>query len=644
MAGGVETLFGAGGQSVEEYADTVGKSVAEVQEEYNALMEAQGEVFKNAAEGYKTAGLSENEYMETITSFAASLKQSCDSELEAAEAADQAVIDMADNANKMGTSMELIQNAYQGFAKQNYTMLDNLKLGYGGTKEEMARLLEDAEKLTGIKYDINNLSDVYSAIHVIQDELGITGTTAKEASSTISGSLSMVSASWSNLLTAVADENAEFDTYVDEFVDSVAVAAENILPRVEVAINGVGSLIESLFPVIMDRIPEIIDGVLPNLIQSGINIISYLMEGISTNLSTLTESLFEIAGMLMEGFVETFPEFIRIGMEMISSILSGIVENMPLIMENISIAFSSIGESITSCLPEIIRMGGQIILQLVLGIAGALPQLIEAAAQMILELSLGLADALPELIPAVVDIVLQVVETLIDNIDLLIDAAIALIEGLAEGLIAALPKLIEKVPLILAKLTTEIINNAGKLVVAAQALIDSLVNGIMESLPELLESAKKATESTKEYFLQGFAGLVDVGTYAVEGIWQGISNGYDWICGKLSGWVDNVLAWIKKKFGIHSPSTLMRDEVGKYLAQGVFVGFEEEDPMGMIEDSLSHTWGNLQTSFTAKAQAASVNYGKLGDALANSLEKSGLTIQIGEREFGRVVRKVISYG
>ncbi len=173
LVGGIETLFGTGGiTKVQDYAKSVGKSVSQVKGEFNMLMEAQALALDNANKAYATAGLSANDYMETVTSFAASLKQSCKDELEAAESANQAVIDMSDNANKMGTDMVMIQNAYQGFAKQNYTMLDNLKLGYGGTKEEMQRLLEDAEKLSGIKYDISNLNDVFSAIHVIQDRRG----------------------------------------------------------------------------------------------------------------------------------------------------------------------------------------------------------------------------------------------------------------------------------------------------------------------------------------------------------------------------------------------------------------------------------------------------------------------------------------
>ena len=263
LIGGVETLFKDSAGIVEEYADNA----------------------------YKTAGMSANQYMETVTAFSASLLQSVGGDTEAAaKSADMAITDMADNANKMGTSIESIQNAYQGFAKQNYTMLDNLKLGYGGTKEEMERLLADAEKLTGVKYDISNLNDVFNAIHVIQTELGITGTTATEASSTIQGSAAAMKAAWSNMLTGIADENADFDSLVGNLVESVATFAENILPRIEVALQGVGKLVQKLAPIIAEQLPGLIDAVLPPLLDAVTSLIDGIVAVIPELLPTLIEA------------------------------------------------------------------------------------------------------------------------------------------------------------------------------------------------------------------------------------------------------------------------------------------------------------------------------------------------------------------
>lgn len=257
LVGGVETLFGAGGRSLEKYIKETGDSSKKNIDAYNRMIEAQEHVMKNADRAYKTAGLSANEYMEMSTSFAASLISSLKGNtLAAADYADMAMQDMADNANKMGTSMESIQNAYMGFSKQNYAMLDNLKLGYGGTKKEMERLLKDAMKISGKKYNLNNLADVYEAIHVIQTELGITGTTAKEAEGTISGSIGMMKASWKNLLTAMGDPNADIGKRIDEFAGSLKTVAKNLFPVFK---RVVGNLWNSLTDTV-SKLPGLVFG------------------------------------------------------------------------------------------------------------------------------------------------------------------------------------------------------------------------------------------------------------------------------------------------------------------------------------------------------------------------------------------------
>lgn len=354
LVGGVETLFGANGaKSIQEYAELVGKSVDDIKEEYEMLMEAQELCLSNARKAYKDAGLSQNEYMETVTSFAASLKQSVKDEKEAAEAADQAVIDMADNANKMGTDMASIQNAYQGFAKQNYTMLDNLKLGYGGTKEEMERLLKDAEKIhkktTGevTHYKLSNLANVYAAIHDVQTELGITGTTSKEAATTISGSMNMAKAAWSNLLVGVADGSADFDELVDDFVDSVIIAADNLVPRIGTVLTGLGNLIEELAPVISQKVPELIVAILPTLLKAGMDFILAIIQGIVDNLPALVAAAGEIADALLEGIGDLCPALEPVT-DAISYLkdhfddLKGYIKELIPIIEGAAIAFAGL--------------------------------------------------------------------------------------------------------------------------------------------------------------------------------------------------------------------------------------------------------------------------------------------------------------
>ena len=246
LVGGVETLFGAGGKSLEEYVKDTGKTVDQVSDKYNQLMNAQGTVFKNAQNAYQTAGVSANQYMDMATGFAASLISGLKGDTEkAAQLTDMAILDMSDNANKMGTDLTSIQNAYQGFAKQNYTMLDNLKLGYGGTQSEMKRLLRDAQKLSGQKYNIKNLSDIIEAIHVIQEEMDITGTTEKEAAETISGSINSTKAAWENLVMGLADGDADIESLFNKMIGSAKNVVKNIAKVVPNLLKNMGTLLKS---------------------------------------------------------------------------------------------------------------------------------------------------------------------------------------------------------------------------------------------------------------------------------------------------------------------------------------------------------------------------------------------------------------
>lgn len=338
MVGGVETLFGAGGQSMEEYAQSTGKTVGEIESKYNSLMTAQTTVLNNANNAYKTAGLSANDYMETVTSFSASLIQSLGGDTEkAASYANRAITDMSDNSNKMGTNMRDIQNAYQGFAKQNYTMLDNLKLGYGGTQEEMKRLIKDASQMTdvqqklGVTVDESSLSfgNIVNAISVMQESLGIAGTTSKEAATTIEGSMNSAKAAWENLVVGMADDNADFDTLVQNFVDTASTAFENMLPRIEIALTGLGQLIEKLLPVIVQKVPEIIMQTLPGLINAGIQMVSALGQGLMQYLPELISYATQLVVQLVQGLVSALPKIVEFASQLIETIVTSLVNAAP---------------------------------------------------------------------------------------------------------------------------------------------------------------------------------------------------------------------------------------------------------------------------------------------------------------------------
>lgn len=445
--------------SASEYAISVGKSVLEINKEYNRLNAAQELVMRNADKAYKTAGLSANEYMESVTSFSAALISSLDGDtLNAAEKADQAIVDMSDNANKMGTSMELIQNAYQGFAKQNYTMLDNLKLGYGGTKEEMQRLLEDAQAISGIEYDISSYADVVDAIHVIQTEMGITGTTAKEASSTISGSVGMMKSAWSNLLVGVADDSQNFDVLVSNFVDSVATVADNILPRVETTLVGVGELVESLLPVIVERIPEIINGVLPQLIQSGMNMITTLLNGIQANLPEIVNGAILIIQQLITTFITMLPQIVQMGLTLIVQLALGIAEALP------------------GLIPVVIET----MLTIVDTLLNNMDMLIDAAIAIMMALAQGLIDSLPILIEKAPAIILKVMDALIENAPKLLEAALQLITTLGNALITYLPVLLAKIPGLITSLVNKFVELCSKFNQIGKNIIEGIWNGISE--------------------------------------------------------------------------------------------------------------------------------------------------------------------
>lgn len=348
MVGGVETLFKDSAGIVENYA----------------------------ANAYKTAGLSANEYMNTITSFSASLLQGLGGDTKkAAEVGNQAVIDMSDNANKMGTDIQSIQNAYQGFAKQNYTMLDNLKLGYGGTKSEMERLLTDAEKISGVHYDISNFSDIIEAIHAIQENMDITGTTAKEAATTIEGSMNMTKAAWKNMLTGMADDNADFDNLVDNLVDSVGHLAENLLPRIGIAINGVGKLISELLPVVVNKIPDVINTVLPSLLDTGKNLISTLITGMQENASSISSGALEIITTLIEAILEVLPQLLEVGGTIALNLINGLADKLPELIPKVVDAILNLTTMILSNADTFIQIGAELVAKLLEGIENTIPGL-----------------------------------------------------------------------------------------------------------------------------------------------------------------------------------------------------------------------------------------------------------------------------
>ena len=452
LAGGVETLFGAQGLSLKKYAQSIGQTVEQARGKYDQLIQAQTEVMNNAKVAYKTAGMSANDYMNTITSFAAALKQSTANETEAAKVANQTVIDMADNANKMGTNMEDIQNAYQGFSKQNYTMLDNLKLGYGGTKSEMERLLQNAEKLTGIHYDINNLSDVYNAIHEIQKNLGITGTTAKEAMKTIDGAMKMTKASWDNLLTGLADPKQAVGPLISEFAKSLGILAKNVTPKIKEVFNALPNALIQITPQLMNMIIDLA----PSLILAAINLVAGLVGALPGVIAPIFSQLSSLIG-------------------------SGMIDK--------------IGQSISSNMPTLISKGLDMLLQFSQAVLTYLPVLVGMGMKLIFYLVQGLMSALPTLISKVPTIIANLADAFSNSAQTIFAWGVKIIAEIIKGLVMSIPSLIANIPKIIYAIFAvwNAINwwNLGK------GLINGIKNGITSMGGSLTSTAKNLFESLK---------------------------------------------------------------------------------------------------------------------------------------------------
>ena len=569
LVGGVETLFKDSAGIVQEYA----------------------------ANAFQTAGLSANDYMETVTGFSASLLQSVGGDTEeAARIADQAITDMADNANKMGSSMESIQNAYQGFAKQNYTMLDNLKLGYGGTKEEMERLLADAEKLSGVHYDISNLNDVYEAIHVVQGELGITGTTAEEASTTIQGSAAAMKAAWQNMLTGIADENADFDGLINNLVKSIETFANNTIPRVEQALKGGGKLVSGLAPIIVQELPNLISEILPSFIEAVMSIVDSIIEIIPELLPVVLEAITEIGMEVINSLSEILPEILQAVIDGVIQVANTISENLPQIVAALTQGLLQLVQVIIDNMPQFLQAALQLLLSIQQAIYQALPIIIAALPQLIIGIVNFIVGAIPQLIQAyiqllscVVDALPEIIAAIVAVLPQIIDGIItALLEGMPQiiqcgidllvALIQALPQIISTIcaalPQIITGVIDALISHIGEIVECGVQLFVALIQNLPLIISELIKAAPIIIEALIEALKEGIKAMAEMGANWVKGLWEGIKDRAKWLKEKISGWVGDLTAWFKEKLGIHSPSTVAAED-GRFIVLGLGKGIED---------------------------------------------------------------------
>lgn len=661
LVGGVDTLFKESSKKVQDYAN----------------------------EAYKTAGMSANAYMETATSFSASLLQSLGGDTDkAADYANRAMIDMSDNANKMGTSIEMIQNAYQGFAKQNYTMLDNLKLGYGGTKEEMARLISDASKMTDIQKELNvtvdegdmSFANIVNAISVMQSSLDIAGTTSKEAATTIEGSANMMKASWSNLLVGIADDTQDFDTLVNNFVDSATTFASNIIPRIQVALSGAGNLLTSLVPIIIEQLPSflatILSGLseqlvilLPQILTAIGQLISLIIQNLPTILSNMSELAMTLITMLLNGFINGIPSLLAgltsiittlstdllsednintlldLGLQLVLNLITGILNNLPLIINSGLTLIVNLAKGLIQAIPKLVKKIPQIISSLITALLDSIPLIVDAG----VELLTALVDNMPLIIDTILDILPDLIDSILgsftNSIPKLVDAGFKLFVALVTNMPKITLTIISKIPKLIASLVKSVVSYAKNFADAGWTLLTSITSKLPEITSKLVEKISKLPGKLITKIKESISDFTQVGVDLIDGLWTGIKDTFSIVIDGAGDLCNDLIDTVTGVFDIHSPSRVFR-WIGEMDGKGLIDGFIDSDPLKAITSNVNNGMNKLQASLDAQSsiqldQTISegfINYDRLGDATALAIEKAGLKIKVDGREFGRIIR------
>lgn len=577
----------------------IGKFFAESLREGAALEQSLGGVetlFKghadkvkaNANNAYKTAGVSANAYMENVTSFSASLLQSVAGDTsKAADIADMAMVDMSDNANKFGTNMQDIQNAYQGFAKQNYTMLDNLKLGYGGTKTEMERLLKDAEAFSGVEYNIDNLSDVYEAIHVIQEEMGVAGTTAIEASETFSGSFAAMKAAFQNTLGSLA-------------------LGENIGPSLQGLAETVSTfLFDNFIPMVLNIVKSIIPAISelvmtngPSLIQSGVELLGNLSSGIIEAIPMLLETVTNIITGISTWFRESFPVLLQDGVEMIVNFATGIMSSAPNVFDSIGNILATVLSTIMDIIPTILKSG----YDLIAGFAK------------------GLLNNLPAVGQSINKILQRLFNLIIDKGPDILRSGMELIGKLATGLWNNLPTIITTITNIIVNLLKTIADNFPKILQKGFELLGELAKGLVKGIPTAVRKVPEIVRSILNAFKDLLGGFINVGSELIKGLATGIGNAAGAVIRKAREVAGNILGSVKNFFGIRSPSRVFM-KIGEQLDEGLAKGIvDNAKPVSKAMDEIGALTQRSFESEIAMRAAASTSFtgsGQMGSQGAN---------------------------
>ena len=596
--GGIQKIFGNMGKSLEDYAAMTGQTVEQCSGKWQQLEQAQTTVLANADAAYKTAGLSANQYMEQVTGFSAALVSSLGGDtVKAAEYANTAMVDMSDNANTFGTAMEDLQNAYQGFAKQNYTMLDNLKLGYGGTKEEMQRLVSDAHAVNSA-VDESSLSfdNVVLAIHTMQEQMQIAGTTSREAATTIEGSCNMAKAAWENWVTELGKDDADMGKLTSELVESVETAASNIVPRVativSTAVEQLPGVIATLAPVageafasIADSAMSALSGAFGGLGEIGAQVGPVLYDGIVNGLSFLSGAAADIMTQLGGYLSENLPSIMEQGLNILTGLSESLAENVGVLAEGAANLIVGLAQGIADSLPTIIEQAPVIVQNLANAINDNAPTLLGAGIQAIVTLALGIVQAIPTLIaniPAIFSAFVSAWSAL-DWLSLGRNAITFLgngITGMAgfvstcgTNIVSAIRGAIANLPSTLASIGRNGISSLGSAIRGAVGFVTSAAASIGSSIMGALSSIPGRVAS--------------IGSQIVQGIANGISGAAGVVVSKITGVVGGAIDAAKNLLGIHSPSRVFRKMFG-YVMQGAALGIDDtaDEPVKSMEGAV----------------------------------------------------------
>jgi len=720
LRGGIETLFG----------------------------ESAPKVLADADAAFKTAGMSASQYMDTSIQSAASLINSLGGDqAKAAELMNMSITDMADNVNKMGTSMEGVQNAYRGFSRGNFTMLDNLALGFAGTKEGMQDLLDKAEEISGFKYDISSYADIVEAIHVVQTEMGITGTTADEAAGTIQGSLSAMKSAWENLVAGIADPDSNLGVRITEFADSAETALNNIVPAVGTALSSIGVVIKRLAPIALEKIPEIFNNLAPDLGEAALAMVEYVLDAFGDNAGKVLNAGAEWITQFVAGFGQGIPDFLQMALPMLLSFVKSLRDGAKQVATAGVELIKGLADGAGKNTSYIVVMAHQIINNLFGAFMDSAPVLFDAGLQLLQSLGEGIGENIPNFIGFILPLIEQFSETFREGAGNLVDVGIEFILNLAQGIMDSLPMLIEQVPEIITNFAGAINDNAPKLLEGGVQLIWTIIQGIVSAVPTLLENIPQIFEAflavwtainwvnlgknVIEFISNGIKALADnapqalhdVGTKAVEwftsidwahagtqaidfiksailgvatavpqtvldiandawewfngvdwmslgsniidGIINGLTAGIGWLKEKAEEVAESALNAAKDFLGIESPSKVFRDEVGKMIPAGLSIGIDrgaEEaiDSARRLSEDIFKPFNNLDAptpniigevpsagymqSIAGMIEAIRSNNEALMDGLYSlltaAMQEQPVVVQIGNREFARILREV----